>query len=168
MSLFALPVTVSDLTTLQSGIQFFTNTAEANSEVASINANQPTDSVFIYATKLLANNISLSQVAMSVSALMEGGTIAVGNATTPNTLTLLSTVFLPGQVAVALANGFNPTVFAAESLGSALSTNASFNTNFVGLSVSTVFPVRFDAHRRECQRDSTVRHQLAGLFYGQP
>ena len=136
MSLFALPVTVSDLTTLQSGIQFFTNTAEANSEVASINANQPTNSVFIYATKLLANNISLSQVAMSVSALMEGGTIAVGNATTPNTLTLLSTVFLPGQVAVALANGFNPTVFAAESLGSALSTNAAFNTNFVGLSVS--------------------------------
>ena len=46
---------------------------------------------------------------------MEGGTIAVGNATTSNTLTLLSTVFLPGQVAVALANNFNPTVFAAES-----------------------------------------------------
>jgi hypothetical protein len=136
MSLTALPVTVSDLTTLQSGIQFFTNTAEATTEVPSINANQPTDSVFIYATKLLASNISLSQVAMAVSALMEGGTIAVGNTTTPNTLTLLSTQFLPGQVAVALANGFNPTVFAAESLGSALSTNTSFNTNFVGLSVS--------------------------------
>jgi len=67
---------------------------------------------------------------------MEGVTIAVGNTTTPNTLTLLSTQFLPGQVAVALANGFNPTVFAAESLGSALSTNTAFNTNFVGLNVS--------------------------------
>ena len=43
MSLFALPVTVSDLTTLQSGIQFFTNTAEATTEVGSINANQPND-----------------------------------------------------------------------------------------------------------------------------
>lgn len=135
MSLTALPVTVSDLTTLQSGIQFFTNTAEANVEVPSINANQPNDSVFIYATKLLANNISLSQVAMAVSALMEGGTIAVGNATTSNTLTLLSTVFLPGQVAFALANNFNPTVFAAESLGSALSTQTSFQS-FVGLNAS--------------------------------
>jgi len=136
MSLFALPVTVSDLTTLQSGIQFFTNTAEATAEVGSINApGTTTDSVFIYASKLIQNNISLSQVAMAVSALMEGGTIAVGNTTTPNTLTLLSTQFLPGQVAVALANGFNPTVFAAESLGSALSTQASFQP-FVALSVS--------------------------------
>jgi len=135
MSLFALPVTVSDLTTLQSGIQFFTNTAEATTEVGSINANQPNDSVFIYATKLLANNISLSQVAMATSALMEGGTIPVGNATTSNTLTLLSTVFLPGQVQFALANNFNPTVFAAESLGSALSTTTGFQS-FVGLPVS--------------------------------
>ena len=52
-----------------------------------------------------------------------------------NTLTLLSTVFLPGQVQVALNNGFNPTVFAAESLGSALSTTTGFQS-FVGLSVS--------------------------------
>ena len=136
MSLNALPVSVSDLTTLQSGIQFFTNTAEATSEMGAINAPGSTDSVFIYATKLLSTNISLSQVAMAVSALMEGGTIAVGDTTTPNTLTLLSTQFLPDQVTNALANGFNPTVYAAESLGSALSTNASFNTNFVGLSVS--------------------------------
>ena len=42
MSLFALPVTVSDLTTLQSGIQFFTNTAEATTEGArSTRRNQP-------------------------------------------------------------------------------------------------------------------------------
>ena len=72
---------------------------------------------------------------MATSALMEGGTIPVGNTTTPNTLTLLSTQFLPGQVAFALANNFNPTVFAAESLGSALSTQASFQS-FVGLNAS--------------------------------
>ena len=39
MSLTALPVTVSDLTTLQSGIQFFTNTAPKRPrEVGSINS----------------------------------------------------------------------------------------------------------------------------------
>ena len=43
---------------------------------------------------------------------MEGGTIAVGNTTTPNTLTFLSTQFLPAQVATAIANNFNPTVYA--------------------------------------------------------
>jgi hypothetical protein len=136
MSLFALPVTVSDLTTLQSGIQFFTNTAQANSEVPSINANQPNDSVFIYATKLLASNISLSQVAMAVSAILEGGTIAVGNTTTSNTLTFLSTQFLPDQVAAGLAGGFDPTVYAAQSLGLALASTAGFNANFAGLSLS--------------------------------
>jgi hypothetical protein len=136
MSLFALPVTVADLTTLQSGIQFFTNTAEATSEVGSINANQPSDSVFIYATKLLASNISLSQVAMAVTAIGEGGTVAVGNTTTSNTLTFLSTQFLPAQVTAALAGGFDPTVYAAQSLGLAVASTAGFNANFAGLSVS--------------------------------
>ena len=93
---------------------------------------------------------------MAVSALMEGGTIAVGNTTTPNTLTFLSTRFLPEQVQVALANGFNPTVFAAEALGSALSTQLAFNTTFVGLNVSR-FRRPFRAHRREFQRNSNVR-----------
>ena len=103
MSLTALPVSVADLTTLQSGIQFFTNTAEATAKAAAINAIGATQSVFTYAAELLNSNISLSQVAMGVSALMEGGTVEVGNAATPNTLTLFSTVFLPPQVANAIA-----------------------------------------------------------------
>ena len=51
MSLFALPVTMADLTQLQLGIQFFTNNAEATAEVATINAG--TDTVSAYANKLL-------------------------------------------------------------------------------------------------------------------
>ena len=43
--------------------------------------------------------------------------------------------FCRGKSQFALANNFNPTVFAAESLGSALSTQASFQS-FVGLNVS--------------------------------
>ena len=83
MSLTALPVTVSDLTQLQQGIEFFTNTAEATAQAATINApGTTTASVFIYATQLLANNLSLSQVAMADTAIMEGGTIAVGDTTT--------------------------------------------------------------------------------------
>jgi hypothetical protein len=60
---------------------------------------------------LLANNISLSQVAMAVDSLMFG--------VTDNTTELakLSTQFLPPQVANAVAHGFNPTVYAAEALG---------------------------------------------------
>ena len=38
MSLTALPVTSTDLTTLQSGVQFFTNTSQATSQAAAINA----------------------------------------------------------------------------------------------------------------------------------
>src|SRR5271165_3155576 len=132
MSLFALPVTVSDLTTLQQGIEFFTNTAEATAQAALINAGTPGGpTVYSYAAQLLSSNISTAQVAMADSALMEGATIAVGNATTPNRLSLFATAFLPGQIANALKNGFNPTVYAAEALGLALSGNTAFNTNFV-------------------------------------
>ena len=38
MSLTALPVSATDLTTLQAGVQFFTNTGQATSEAAAINA----------------------------------------------------------------------------------------------------------------------------------
>jgi hypothetical protein len=136
MSLFALPVTVSDLTNLQQGIEFFTNTAEATAQAAVINTPGTSSSVFIYATQLLANNISLSQVAMADTAIMEGGTVAVGNTTTSNTLTFLSTQFLPNQVTVAIANNFNPTVYAAEALGLALASTTGFTTNFAGLNTT--------------------------------
>ena len=51
MSLFALPVTVADLTQLQAGIEFFTNTAEATAEAAAINAPGATETVFTYAAR---------------------------------------------------------------------------------------------------------------------
>jgi hypothetical protein len=140
MSLFALPVTVSDLTTLQSGIQFFTNTAEATAQAAMINTpGTTTSSVFIYAAQLLANNIGLSQVAMGVSAIAEGGTIAVGTGnTTPNTLNLLSNVFLPPQFALGVTlfaqTGIPAPVYASEALGLALASTAGFQTTWAGLS----------------------------------
>jgi hypothetical protein len=66
MSLFALPVSVSDLTGLQRGIEFFTNTVEATAEAGLITNPPSTPTVYSYAVQLLANNISLSQVAMAV------------------------------------------------------------------------------------------------------
>jgi hypothetical protein len=132
MSLYTLPVSVSDLTQLQLGIEFFTNVTEATSEAALINAAH--DSVFSYANQLLANNISLSQVAMAVDSLMFGH----GDNTTE--LAKLSTQFLPAQASHAVADGFNPTVYAAEALGLALAggngRSTAFASNFGSLSVS--------------------------------
>ena len=136
MSLTALPVSATDLTTLQAGVQFFTNTGQATSQAAAINAPGSTQSVFTYAASLINSNISLSQVTMAVSAIAESGTIAVGDTTTPNTLTFLSTQFLPAQVAFAAANGFNQTVFAAQALGLALAGTSGFQTDWAGLSSS--------------------------------
>ena len=136
MPLTSLPVTAADLEALQLGIGFFTDAAQATSEAAAINANTPNGpTVYSYAAQLLSSQISLSQVAMADSAYMEGTTVAAGSITAPatNTLALFTTQFLPPQVAYALAHGFNPTVFAAQSLGEALSTNAAFNTNYVSL-----------------------------------
>ncbi len=67
---------------------------------------------------------------MAISAIAEGGTIPVGNSTTPNTLAFLSTQFLPSQVAVGTANGFNPTVYAAQSLGLALAGTTAFQSEW--------------------------------------
>ena len=136
MSLSALPVSISDLTTLQQGIQFFTNTAEATSESSAINTPGADQSVFVYAATLLNDNLSLSQVAMADTALIEGGTIAVGNTTTPNTLAFLSTQFLPAQVAVAASLGLNQTVYAPQALGLALAGTTGFQSNFANLSTS--------------------------------
>jgi hypothetical protein len=134
MSLFALPVSVSDLTKLQLGIEFFTNTTEATTEAGQITNPPSTPTVYSYAVSLLANNISLSQVAMAVDSLMFGVTDNVTE------LTKLATQFLPAQVANAVAHGLNPTVYAAEALGLALAggngTSNAFATNFGSLSVS--------------------------------
>ena len=63
MSLFALPVNVSDLTALQQGIEFSTDTTEATAKAAAINSGAET--VFAYAAELIDANLPYSQVAMA-------------------------------------------------------------------------------------------------------
>ena len=128
MSLLALPVTAAELTTLQAGIQFSTNTDQANQKALFINVML--ESVFTYAAELLRANVSLSQAALAVDALMAGATPSIAE------LTNISTNFLPPQVANAAKFGFNPTVYATETVGLALAGGASFNANFVSLSTS--------------------------------
>src|SRR4029077_18406485 len=82
------------------------------------------------------SQISLAQVTMADTALMELGTIGVGDTATPNTLTFLSTQFLPAQVAVAASLGLNQTVYAAETLGLAVAGTTAFKTNFATLTTS--------------------------------
>src|SRR3954471_16730207 len=122
MSLFALPVTVSDLTTLQQGITFTTDQAAAIAEAAQI--NNGADTVYNYAVRLLNSQISGSQVAMAVDSLMFGVTDNVAE------LSKLTNQFLPAQAANAIKNGFNPTVYAAESLGLALAGGNGTSNNF--------------------------------------
>jgi hypothetical protein len=127
MSLFALPVSLSELTQLQLGVEFFTNTTEATTELGLFTNPPGVPTVYSYALGLLANNISLSQVAMAVDSLMFGVT------DTTTELAKLSTQFLPAQVTHAVANGFDPTVYAAEALGLGLAggngtSNAFANT----------------------------------------
>ena len=134
-NLYTLPVTQSDIEALQLGIQFFSDPTQAANEAAAINAGSTT--VYDYAVQLISTQISVAQVAVADSALMEGATVAAGTAPgTPNTLALFTTQFLPGQVAYGVAHGFNPTVFAAQSLGEALGNQPSFVANFVGLSAA--------------------------------
>src|SRR6476646_7726492 len=129
MSLFALPVTVSDLTTLQQGITFATDTAAATAEAAQI--NNGADTVYNYAVRLLNSQISGSQVAMAVDSLMFGVTDNVAE------LSKLTNQFLPAQAANAVKFRFNPTVYAAESLGLALAGGNGTSNNF-----ATTFGVR--------------------------
>src|SRR5271166_1957505 len=137
MSLYALPVSVADLEQLQLGIQFYTNVAEATTEAALINAGSPGQTVFSYAEQLLAANISTSQVAMADNTLMYDQLASVSTLST-QCVGPPAPGFLPSQVTYAIAHGFDPTVFAAQALGLALSnplggTN-NFQTNYGGLS----------------------------------
>src|SRR5713101_3121527 len=133
MSLYALPVSIGDLLQLQLGIEFFTDMNDATVEAAQITSPPSLPTVYSYAVQLLANNISLSQVAMAVDSLMFGVTDNVTE------LTKLAMQFLPAQVANAVAHGFNPTVYAAEALGLGLAggngTSNAFATDFGSLSV---------------------------------
>jgi hypothetical protein len=147
MSLFALPVSASDLTQLQLGIEFFTDTTEATTEAGQITNPPSTPTVYSYAVQLLATNpatmhadvkqISISQVAMAVDSLMFGVTDNV----TELAFLCKPTIdgFLTSQTSTAVANGYEPTVYAAEALGLALAggngTHTNFATDFGSLSV---------------------------------
>ena len=132
MSLYALPVTINDITLVQSQIEFFTDTAEAQQEVTLINSGSQT--VFGYATELLQNNLPFSQVAMAMDSYMFGVATNIGE------VGKLSTQFLPAQVAHAIAFGFDPTVYAAEAVGLALAggdgTSHAFAQTFGSMDVS--------------------------------
>lgn len=121
MSLTALPVTQAEMLTLQQKVSVFQNSSEATARANSINGGSLT--VKDYACELLGNNTSLAQVAMAVRSLM---------ISTPPISEFENVVnnFLPGQVAVAVANGYNPTVYAAEAYGLALASNSTFQSNY--------------------------------------
>ena len=126
MSLFTLPVTAADIAQTEEGIQFFQGSAANQAAVAAaINAPGSTQTVFTYAASLLNSNLAFSQVAMGLFPFMTGVTDTTAH------IGVITTQFLPAQVTFAASKGFNPTVFAAEAYGSALSTNAAFNANFV-------------------------------------
>src|SRR5262245_52166609 len=131
MSLTQLPVTSSELTTLQQGLTLGLgiNPTDAANQATAINTNTTAGgSVFTYSATLLKANVSFSQVAMGLFPFMTGVTDTVAHATA------ITTNFLGGangQVAFAVAHNFDPTVFAAEAYASALSTNAAFNATFV-------------------------------------
>src|SRR4051794_32804814 len=116
MSLYALPVSSSDLTSLQQGISFSTNSTEADNQTKAITAGGAT--VFSYAQTLLANNVSTSQVAMSAFAYALGKTDTVAH------LDGIATGFLPPQVKFAVDNNLagGPTVYAAQVYSLALAT----------------------------------------------
>ena len=117
MSLYALPVTSSDLTQLQDGIQFFTDNAQAQSQATQINNNQGT--VFSYANTLLSNAVSTSQVAMADFAYALGKTDTVAH------LNGIVDNFLPPQVKFAVDHALagGPTVYAAQVYALALATS---------------------------------------------
>jgi hypothetical protein len=73
---------------LQSGIEFFTNTAEPTAEAAATNTPGSTETA-----RLIQNNISLSKVAMAVDSAGQGATPLVAELTTSQR------IFLPAQVA---------------------------------------------------------------------
>ena len=76
MSLSMTPVTQADIEQLQLGIQFFVQPIEAANEAAAINAG--TTTVYDYAVQLISTQISVAQVAVADSSLMEGATVAAG------------------------------------------------------------------------------------------
>ena len=78
MSLTALPVTVTDLTNLQAGMQTFTDAAAAAAQAAAINAGTPGATVYSYSLALQAANNIATTAAMVTDALVLGGVPTAG------------------------------------------------------------------------------------------
>src|SRR5262249_6461335 len=112
-------VTAGDLLNLQAGIQAFTNSAEATSEAALIQAGK--DTVAAYATRLEIANTGQSEAVMATVSLMEGGTPTAGKLLSPtsiaNEFQHLTFDYLPAQQAFAVANKLNITVYNAQVIG---------------------------------------------------
>ena len=132
MSLFALPVSLSDIENLQKGIEFQTNVPEATLEVGLINAG--TTTVQAYANQLILNMAPLSQVVMAVDSLMSGLVQSEAE------MTNLTVNFLPAQLAffnalppATQAGAGGAIVWDSEVTGFALTERAAFTTNFAGL-----------------------------------
>ena len=109
MSLIATPVILTDILDLQAGIEGFTNSTEAMSEVTAINAG--TDTVAAYAMRLESANTANSEAVMATVSLMQGGTPTAGKLLTPgspaNEYQHLIVDYLPTQQAFAVANKLN-------------------------------------------------------------
>src|SRR6516164_5357023 len=98
----AAGVTAGDLLNLQAGIQAFTNSAEAMSEAALIQAGK--DTVAAYAMRLEQANTGQSEAVMATVSLMEGGVPKAGPLATPtspaaNEFQHLTVTYLPAQQA---------------------------------------------------------------------
>jgi hypothetical protein len=134
MSLYALPVSSSDLTALQQGIQFTTNPGEANTQADAIKNGSTT--VFAYAQSLLGKSVSTSQVAMADFAYALGKTDTVAH------LGGIATGFLPPQVKFAVDNNLagGSTVYAAQVYSLALATSfADFRTSLTSQVANNTF-----------------------------
>jgi hypothetical protein len=124
MSLITLPVNVNDIDNLQDGTLRQTN-GTAPAVVLLINGGQTT--VFAYGNSLLDSQPGhASEVTDAVVSAFDG--------VTPTAQLLNNVVlnFLPGQIAFAVAQGLNQTVYAAETVGLALLSNDNTFINNIG------------------------------------
>ena len=109
MSLTTLPVSVTDLENLQLGILRVSIPTEATAEAALINAGATT--VNAYANTLLNETARASEIAVGV---VSESTNVTPTAAQLNNLVL---TFAPPQIANAIAHGFNPVIYVAETMG---------------------------------------------------
>ena len=131
MSLYATPVSATDITNLQQGILFTTTgTTDVTNQVNSIAAGNLT--VTSYASALLGGVQNTSQMAMAVSALETGATQSVAALTN----LVNNPAIIPSYVSFATAQGLNAGLVVAEDLGLAYSGDANFLATYGGSTLS--------------------------------